>query len=134
MPNSLNQVFNQNLNNFLNQQFNQQLNSNQQPSTNNNIINHLNNLNSQSNLLANLTRTTFQSFASLTSNTASSIPLLIGLSRLDMRWNEFESIFTAEDRRNPLLLREKALKGLVKSLYSYHLNVSIITRLFIERF
>ena len=72
------------------------------------------------------TPTIFQSFASFTSNSASSIPLLIGLSRLDMRWNEFEAIFNSEDRRNPFLLREKALKGLVKSLYTFHLNVSII--------
>ena len=79
------------------------------------------------------TPTIFQSFASFTSNSASSIPLLIGLSRLDMRWQEFEAIFNAEDRRNPFLLREKALKGLVKSLYTFHLNVSVISVYFRAR-
>ena len=72
------------------------------------------------------TPTIFQSFASFTSSSASSIPLLVGLSRLDVRWNDYEAIFNAEDRRNPFLLREKALKGLVKSLYAFHLKVSVI--------
>lgn len=70
------------------------------------------------------TPTIFQSFASFTSSSASSIPLLVGLSRLDVRWTDYEAIFNAEDRRNPFLLREKALKGLVKSLYAFHQNVS----------
>lgn len=122
-----NQNFN-NFNNFINQQqvaAQQTANYNQ-----NNPITHNNNgQNHQFNSLSNsnniTTSTFFQSFASFTSNSASTIPLLIGLSRLDMRWNEYEAIFSSpEDRRNPLLLREKALKGLVKSLYQFHLNVS----------
>lgn len=115
---NLNQNFN-NFNNFLNQHAQQQ--------SHNHTSNHHSNAHQSTNsLYNNISLNNFQSFASFTSPSASTIPLLIGLSRLDMRWNDwYEAIFSSpEDRRNPLILKEKALKGLVKSLYTFHLNVS----------
>ena len=119
VANNVNQNFN-NFNNFLNQQ------ASQPASVHSNHPNQQQQQNHPSTTFqSNISVSTFQSFASFTSSSASTIPLLIGLSRLDMRWTEFEAIFgSPDDRRNPLLLKEKALKGLVKSLFTFHLNVS----------